>query len=328
MSSIAPHSHAEPAPDWRAAGLRYYSLGHYLRRRFGRKVWKVSLDGRFTCPNQDGRLASGGCVFCDPTSFSPSRRLKIKSIRQQLDAGSAALRQRHGPTALVAYFQPGTNTYAPVDRLRTLYNEALEHPDVVGLAIGTRPDCVAEPVLDLLAEFHRRTWLTVEYGLQSIHDRSLEWMNRGHGYAAFVDAMARTRPRGLAVGVHVILGLPGETTSDILATADAVAGYAPHSVKLHNLYAVKQTKLAGMVESGEVVLPTLEQYVDWVVQFLERLPPHCVVDRISGDSPPDFLVGPAWCADKGQVRRAIEAEMDRRDTWQGKRWPGMLIAEC
>lgn len=304
--------------DWRSAPLRYYSLSHYLRARFGRRVWKVSLDGKFTCPNRDGTVATGGCVFCDPTSFSPSRRLKIRSIPDQLQAGIERLSQRHDADAFIAYFQPATNTYAPIERLRTLYEQALGHPQVIGLSVGTRPDCVAEPVLDLLAELAQRTWVTVEYGLQSIHDRSLAWMNRGHGYDAFPDAMARTRARNLDVGVHVILGLPGETTDDIMATARELARFDLHSIKFHNLYAVRRTKLAEMVEAGEVVLPGREEYVDWVVRFLEVLPPTVVVDRLSGDSPPRYLIGPSWCLDKTAVQRAIVAELQRRDTWQGR----------
>lgn len=317
--------------DWRSAGLRYFSLRHYLQARFGRPVWKVSLDGKFTCPNRDGTVTTGGCVFCDPTSFSPSRRLKIRSIRQQLDAGIERLTRRHcldqpgREAAFIAYFQPATNTYAPVERLRQLYLEALEHPQVVGLCIGTRPDCVPEPVLELLAELAGRTWLTVEYGLQSIHDRSLEWINRGHGYAVFPDAMARTRARGIDAGVHVILGLPGESGDDIRATARELARFDLHSIKFHNLYAVRHTKLAEMVTAGQVVLPQREQYVGWVVDFLELLSPTVVVDRLSGDSPPEFLVGPPWCLDKAGLQRAIAAEFQRRDTWQGRWWGN---AEC
>jgi radical SAM protein (TIGR01212 family) len=234
--------------------------------------------------------------------------------------GIEQLRARRPVDRFVAYFQPATNTYGPIGRLREVYEEAVCHRSVVGLVIGTRPDCVADDVLDLLAEFSRQTWVSVEYGLQSIHDRSLEWIVRGHTAAAFRDAVVRSRRRGLSVGAHVILGLPGETREDMLATAEELAKLEVDSVKLHNLHALKGTRLAEMVGSGEVKLPGREEYVGWVVDFLERLSPACVIDRLSGDAPAERLVGPDWCLDKAGVRRDIEAELRRRDSWQGRRF--------
>ncbi len=189
----------------------------------------------------------------------------------------------------MAYFQPATNTYGPLDRLRGLYEEALGHPQVVGLAIGTRPDCAGEAVLDTLAELSARTWLTIEFGLQTIHDRTLDWLERGHGVGAFLDAARRTRQRGLEMGVHVILGLPGESPADMLATARCLARLGVASVKLHNLYAVRGTRLAELLAAGQVRLPERDEYVRWVVDFLEVLPPGCVIDRLSGDAPGGIL---------------------------------------
>ena len=306
--------------DWRAAGLRYFSRSFFYHQKFGRRVWKVSVDGGFDCPNRDRTLAAGGCVFCDPRSFSPSRRGSFHSITDQIEAGIRRLHARYNVDRFVAYFQPATNTYAPVERLAALYREALAHPSVVGLAVGTRPDCVPDDVLDLLAVLSRETWLTVEYGLQTIHDRTLDWMNRGHHYDAFLDALQRSRLRNLVVGAHVILGLPGESPDDMRATARELARVEIDSVKLHNLHAVRNTPLADMVVSGEVRLSGLQQYVDNVVDFLEELPPSCVIDRLSGDAPVEYLVGPDWCADKSFVRASIEAELRRRDTWQGRRF--------
>src|SRR5262245_61308379 len=177
-----------PTYDWRAAGYRYYHYNFFLRQKFGARVQKVSIDAGFTCPNVDGTVAKGGCVFCDNRSFSPSRRLPRTTIVGQIDEGIRRLKWRYDVDRFLAYFQPATNTYAPVERLRPLYEQALAHPKVVGLAIGTRPDCVPDNVLDLLAELARRTYVSVEYGLQTIHDRSLDWMNRGHHYDAFLDA--------------------------------------------------------------------------------------------------------------------------------------------
>jgi radical SAM protein (TIGR01212 family) len=305
---------------WRSAGLRYFAYNHYLRQRFGGRVQKVSLDGGFTCPNVDGTVARGGCTFCDNRSFSPSRRLPRTSIRGQLDEGIRRLRWRYDVDRFLAYFQPATNTYAPVERLRPLYEQALEHPQVVGLAIGTRPDCVPDDVLDLLTEIASRTYLSVEYGLQTIHDRSLDWMNRGHHYDAFLDAMARSRGRGFEVCAHVMLGLPGETHEDMLATAREVARLGLDAVKIHNLYVVKGTPLADQFAAGEVSLLSRDEYLRTVVDFLELLPPTCVVERISGEAPPGYLVAPGWCLDKPALQRALDAEFARRDTWQGKRW--------
>ena len=281
---------------------------------------KVSVDGGMGCPNRDGTSGRGGCIYCDPASFSPSRRLGLGSIAEQIAEGARRLKDRYRVDRFLAYFQPGTNTYAPVDRLRGLYEEALGQPGVLGLIVGTRPDCASDAVLDLLAELSGRVWVSVEYGLQSIHRRSLEWMNRGHGPEAFVDAVGRSQKRGLRVGAHVILGLPGEDRADVQATARELARLGVDSVKLHNLHAVRGTRLAELVAGGEIELPGLEGYAAMVVDFLEQLPPACVIDRLSGDAPADCLIGPAWCLDKAGVRGAIEAEFVRRETWQGRLW--------
>jgi len=309
-------------PDWFAEGLPYYSRSFFHRKKFGHRVWKISVDAGFGCPNRDGTCGVGGCVFCDPASFSPSRRLWGMSIREQIDHGVRQMQSRHRAERFLAYFQPGTNTYASTDRLRTCFEEALNHPQVIGLAVGTRPDCVSDAVLDLLAELSRRTWVCIEYGLQSIHARSLAWLRRGHGYDAFLDAVHRSRLHGLEIGVHVILGLPGESLDDMLETARELTRLAVDSVKLHNLYAVHDTPLAEWVTAGKVELPSREQYVMYTVGFLEWLSPKCIVDRLSADAPPRFLVGPAWCSDKSAVRAAIEAEFGRRRTWQGYQLTG------
>ncbi len=278
----------------------------------------MSLDAGFTCPNVDGTVARGGCVFCDNRSFSPSRRLPRTTIRGQLDEGIRRLKWRYDCDRFLAYFQPATNTYAPVDRLRPLYLEALDHPQVVGLAIGTRPDCVPDDVLDLLSELAGRAYLSVEYGLQTIHDRTLDWMNRGHHYDAFLDAIQRSRGRGFEICAHIMLGLPGESREDMLATAREVARLNLDAVKLHNLYVVKNTRLADQYAAGEVTLMSREEYVASVVDFLEVLPPTCVIERVSGEAPPDYFVAPAWCLDKPALKAAIEAEFVRRNTWQGR----------
>jgi radical SAM protein (TIGR01212 family) len=311
---------SETGLPWRDAGLPYYSCNFFLRQRFGRRVQKVSIDAGFTCPNVDGTVATGGCTFCDNRSFSPSRRLPRAGILGQIDQSIERMRMRYRKCKdFLAYFQPATNTYAPVERLRAVYEEALSHPQVVGLVIGTRPDCVPNDVLDLLEEIAGRTYLSVEYGMQTIHDRSLDWMNRGHHHDAMLDAMKRSRGRGFEIGAHAILGLPGESHDDMLATARELGRLGVEAVKIHNLYCVRNTPLADQVASGEVTLMERAEYVQTLVDFIELLPPTVIVDRISGDAPPDYFVGPSWCLDKPAVKTAVLAEFTRRGTWQGQR---------
>jgi uncharacterized protein len=311
-------------------------------------VQKVSIDAGFTCPNVDGTVTTGGCTFCDNRSFSPSRRLPRAGIRGQIDQSIARMRLRYRKCSdFLAYFQPATNTYAPVERLRAVYEEALAHPQVVGLVIGTRPDCVPDDVLNLIEEFARRplishvdeclrhsqlpvsatadlrsekpAYVAVEFGMQTMHDRSLDWMNRGHHHDAMIDAVERSRGRGFEIGAHAILGLPGETHDDMMATARELGRLGVDAVKIHNLYCVKNTPLADQVASGEVRLMERPEYVRTLVDFIELLPTTMIVDRISGDAPPDYFIGPRWCLDKPAVRTAVMAEFERRGTWQGKR---------
>lgn len=319
-TNIPPAPEAASESDWRAAGLRYHTYGFRLRQRFGRRVQKISLDAGFTCPNVDGTVAVGGCVYCDNRSFSPSRRLPRRSLAEQLDEGVRRIRTRYACDQFIAYFQPATNTYAPPEYLRQIFSTALAYPGIVGLAIGTRPDCVPEPVLDLLSEFAARTYLSVEYGVQTIHDRSLAWMNRGHNHAASLAAIERSRGRGFEIGVHVILGLPGESRQEMLATASELARLKLDSLKLHNLYAVQRTVLAEQLARGEVALLERDEYVRVLVDFLELLPPSTVIERIGGDAPPEFLVAPAWCLDRPGLRAAVERELTLRNTWQGRLW--------
>jgi radical SAM protein (TIGR01212 family) len=301
-----------------AAGRRYYPFSRFLRERFGRRVYRVTIDAGFTCPNVDGTVTTGGCVFCDNRSFSPNRRLPRTSVRAQVERGVLLLGKRYHADRFLAYFQAATNTHALVERLRRLYDEALDHPQVVGLAIGTRPDSVPDPVLDLLQEYARERYVCLELGLQSIHDRSLEWMNRGHDYAAFRDAVRRCQGRGLDLCIHVILGLPGETHADMMATADALAALPVHGVKIHNLHVVRKTPLEEMYRRGAVRMLERDEYVRLVCDFLERLPLTMVIHRLNGDAPPDYLVAPKWCAEKPALLEAIAAELSRRDSWQGK----------
>lgn len=322
MQSSTQTDKGEPHFDWKRAGFRYFSYNFYLRKKFGKRIQKVSVDAGFTCPNVDGTVAIGGCTFCDNRSFSPSRRVRRRDILEQITDGIRRLKTRYDCDHFFAYFQPATNTYGPVEKLRPLYERALEHPQVVGLAIGTRVDCVPNDVLDLLEEIGQRTYLSVEYGLQTIHDRSLVAMNRGHGYAEFLDAIERSKNRGFEICAHVMLGLPDETTEDMLATARELARLPVDSVKIHNVYAVKHTPLGEQYERGEIRLLERDEYLRVLVDFLELLPPTMIVERISGDAPPDYFLGPSWCLDKPNLRLALDAEFARRDTYQGRCFSG------
>ena len=304
--------------DWRAAGLRYYRYNFHFKRVFGHRVQKVSIDAGFTCPNVDGTVAYGGCNFCDNRSFSPSRRLPRQSISEQIDEGIRQLRRRYDCDHFIAYFQPATNTYAPVERLRSVYEQALAHPMVVAMAIGTRPDSVPDDVLELLTAMGEQICLSVEFGMQTMHDHSLNWMNRGHNHDSMIDAVERSRNRGFEVCTHVILGLPTESHDEMMQTAREVARLNIDSVKLHNLYAVKDTPLGADVIAGKVRLMERDDYIRTLVDFLELLPPTMVVERISGDAPKDFLIGPAWCLNKPDVILALNQEFERRNTWQGR----------
>ena len=304
-----------------AAGGFYRSYGGYLRERFGGRIQRVSINGGFTCPNVDGSLAKGGCNFCDNRSFSPSRRTPRVDIRGQIDRGIEALHRRYKKIrGFIAYFQPATNTYAPVDRLRSLYEESLEHPEVVGLAIGTRPDCVPEDVLDLISELARDRYVSVEYGMQSIHAKSLDWMNRAHYHESMIDAVQRSGNRGFEISAHVILGIPLEDHAEMMQTAAEGARLGIDAVKIHNLYAVHNTKLGDEVASGQIELMGREEYVRTVVDFIERLPPEMIIERVSGDAPPRYLIEPQWCLSKSSLRQDIDNEFARRGTRQGFRF--------
>jgi radical SAM protein (TIGR01212 family) len=307
---------------------RYYPFSRFLRERFGGRVWRVTVDAGFTCPNVDGTVTTGGCVYCDNRSFSPNRRLPRTDVRTQVRRGIEILGRRHGAERFLAYFQAATNTHAPVDRLRKLYDLALDHPQVVGLAVGTRPDSVPDPVLDLLQEYARDRYVCLELGLQSRHDRSLDWMNRGHHFDAFVDAVARCQGRGLDLCAHVILGLPGESTDDMLETADALAELPVQAVKIHNLHVVRDTPMEAMYHAGTVPMLSRDAYVAVVCDFLERLPSDVVIHRLNGDAPPDYLVAPAWCLEKPALLAAIDAELTRRDSWQGKKCRAARRRDC
>lgn len=301
-----------------ARGDRYRRLGPYLRQRFGRAVHKVSLRAGFGCPNRDGRLGDAGCLFCSPRALVPRGQAARGSIERQLGAGLANVQRRYGPCAAVAYFQEGSATDAPVERLRGLYTAALDHPEVVALSVGTRPDCLPDDALDLLAELAVRKPVWLELGLQTANDRILQELNRGHDVATFASAVRRARARGLEVVAHVILDLPGETEPDRIATAACLNSLGIQGVKVHNLHVLADTPLAQIHRAGRLRLASLADYADMAAGFLQRLRSEPVIHRLSGEGPADLMVAPDWGRQKQRIREAIEAALAARGGWQGQ----------
>jgi len=297
---------------------RYNDLNSYLRGRFGCRVQKITVDAGLSCPNRDGAVATGGCIYCNSQGSGTGAHGRGLSIAAQLEAGKAAMARRYRAEKFIAYFQSFSNTYAPVERLQALYEEALGVEGVVGLFIGTRPDCVPEPVLNLLQEMARRCLVWVEYGLQSARDATLAVINRGHDAACFLRALEATHRRGIQACAHIILGLPGETAADARFTAQTLAAAGVDGVKLHNLYVIKGTRLEALFRSGGYRCLERQEYVDQVVDVLERLPARAVIQRLTGDPHPDELAAPSWSRDKAGTLKAIRETLERRDTWQGK----------
>ncbi len=299
--------------------LHIHSYGHYLRRRFGCRVSKVNVDGGFTCPNRDGTKGTGGCIYCDNSSFSPDATKSVIPIERQMAEGMSWHRKRLGSEKFIIYFQKFTNTYGPVAKLRELYSRALDHPDVIGISVGTRPDALGDDALALLTELARSRYVCVELGLQSMDDAILSWMNRGHSLADYLKTVERVADRGIDICTHLIYGFPGETRSSFLKTADLISRLPVDSLKIHQLHAVRGTKLAELYEAGQYRPITLEEYKATVCDFLERLPAHVAIQRLYGSAPLDLLVAPGWGLKNNQMWYAIVNELDRRGTWQGCR---------
>lgn len=295
----------------------YQLFSEHLKKRFGVRVHKISVDAGFGCPNRNGGRSGPGCLFCDPGGSGAVGIERELGVAEQLEQGKEVMIRKYRAGKFMAYFQPFSNTLAPVAQLRALYDEALGVADVIGLAVGTRPDCVPEEVLDLLAEYHQRTYLWLELGLQSSHDRTLAWLRRGHDFATFARACRDARARGLLVCAHVIIGLPGESREDMLATAEALAELRVDGVKLHLLHVLNNTPLGHLYVENKVRVMAMEEYVERVVDVMERLHPATMIHRLTGDGPRDQLLAPLWSLNKWEVLNAIDAEFARRGTRQG-----------
>jgi uncharacterized protein len=296
---------------------RYYNLNTYLRNIFGCRVQKISLDAGLSCPNRDGTLSSTGCIYCNRFGSGTGASAKGQSITDQLIAGKALLSRRYQAKKFIAYFQSYSNTYAPVEKLKALYDEALAVDDVVGLSIGTRPDCVNEEILTLLQSYAKKRLIWIEYGLQSAHDATLELINRGHDVTAFLDAVEMTKNRGIQICVHVILGLPGETKDHMMETARILAGLEIDGLKIHLLYVIKGTKLDDLYQSGRYTCMSQEQYVDAVCEFLAHTPNHIVIQRLTGDPHREELVAPDWSLRKTETLNLIRQTLEIRNWQQG-----------
>jgi len=297
---------------------RYNDFNTYLRSLFGCRVQKISVDAGLSCPNRDGRVSTGGCIFCNARGSGTGAHTRGLTITDQLLQGKKSLARRYKAKKFLAYFQSFSNTYAPIDQLQKLYDEALAVEDIVGLSIGTRPDCVDLPVLELLQDYAGHHLIWIEYGLQSASDKTLELINRGHDVQCFKDAVRATLNRGIKICAHVILGLPGETRPDIFQTARTISDLGIDGVKLHLLYVVKGTPLEALYRQGDYRCLEQQAYIDLVCDFLERIPPEMVIQRLTGDPHPEELVAPQWSRKKTATLRKINATLEQRDSWQGK----------
>ncbi len=299
---------------------RYNEYGSWLTAQLGVKAQKISLNAGFTCPNRDGRVGTGGCTYCNNQTFNPDYCAPTKSITQQLEEGKAFFSRKYPEMKYLAYFQAYTNTYDSLENLKAKYEEALRVPGVVGLVIGTRPDCMPDSLLDYLEELHRRSFLLVEYGVESVYDKTLLRIHRGHTHAQTVDAIRRTAERGILVGAHVILGLPGESREEMLEEADALSRLPLTMLKLHQLQLIKGTQMAAEYAAvpEDFHLFAADEYVDLVIDFLERLRPDLVLERFVSQSPASLLARPGWGLKNHEFVAKVKRRLQERDARQGR----------
>lgn len=299
--------------------LRYNRFSDHLKELYGVKVYKVTLDAGFTCPNRDGTISYDGCIFCDNGgSFSQLYSNKI-SIKEQLDCGIALSKEKYKAKKFLAYFQAYTNTYKPVTELKNIYDQALSHDEVIGMSIGTRPDCVENEKLDLISDYTKNHYIWLEYGLQSIHDRSLKFINRGHDFETFVKALKETQKRNINVCAHVILGLPNETKADMIETAKVLGDLGVNGVKIHLLCVLNNTRLTKLYYQGKIPMMEEDEYVETACDFLELLPPEVTIHRLAGNGLKPNMLAPGWLSKKFIVLNKIDKLLEQRGTYQGSR---------
>ncbi len=301
---------------------RFNAYSNYFKRTFGERVQKVSIDAGFTCPNRDGLVSRGGCTYCNNNAFNPSYCVPEKSVRQQIEEGIAFHKDRYRRTSkYLAYFQAYSNTYAPVAQLQKIYDEALSVEGIVGLVIGTRPDCIDEEKLAYFRDLSQKHYITIEYGIESCYDETLQRINRGHDFATARNAVELTAKYGLRTGAHFIFGLPGETHEMMLKEAEIISQLPLQSVKFHQLQVMKDTLMAKEYQANPDSFRFFEreEYLDFFVSFLERLNPEIVVERFIGEAPPRFRLSPGWGGYRNdQLVNMLEKKLKEQDTWQGK----------
>lgn len=296
---------------------RYYKFSRYLREKFGCRVFKISVNAGFGCPNFDGTLSRKGCIYCNNYAFSPSLREKNKPIEEQVKNGIEYGKKRYKAEKFIVYFQPYTNTYASVEILKEKYDVIKKFPEVSGIAIGTRPDCIDEEKLNLIESYTENYEVWIEYGLQSIHDKTLKLINRNHTYKDFLKAVEMTKERNIKICAHVIIGLPGEGKKEIIETAKECGKLKLDGIKIHPLHIVKNTQLEKWYKEGRYTPLEMKEYVEMVISFLEYLWPNTVIQRLTADCPDEFLIAPEWIHKKQKLLKIIEEEMDEKNTYQG-----------
>lgn len=297
---------------------RYHTWNYHLRNIFGHKVFKIALDGGFDCPNRDGTVAFGGCTFCSAAGSGDFAGSRADSLEVQFKEIKAKMHHKWKDGKYMAYFQAFTNTHAPVDVLRNTYESVLEQEDVVGISIATRPDCLPDDVVEYLAELNERTYLWVELGLQTVHEKTADMINRAHDFACYQEGVAKLRKHNIRICTHIINGLPLETPEMMMETARQAALLDVQGIKIHLLHLLKGTPMVKQYEKGLLQFLSFDSYISLVCDQLEILPPEMIIHRITGDGPIDLMIGPMWSVNKWEVLNAIDAELKRRNSWQGK----------
>lgn len=301
---------------------RFNSYTGYIKRIFGQRVQKLTIDAGFTCPNRDGTIATGGCTYCNNNAFNPSYCTPDKSITRQIEEGIEFHTKRYRrATQYLAYFQAFSNTHAPLETLKQRYSEALSHPKVIGLVIGTRPDCVDQEKLDYLAELSRHYYIAVEYGIESTNNQTLQRINRGHTFEQSVWAITQSHNRGLQVGAHLIFGLPGESRAEMVERAEIISNLPLNTIKIHQLQIIRDTAMALQYRKNpeDFTLFNMDEYFTLVADFIERLSPEIAIERFTGEAPPRYLAVPAWgLLRTDRLLQLFEKLLEERNTWQGK----------
>jgi radical SAM protein (TIGR01212 family) len=302
----------------------YYDFAEFLSKHFQGKVQKISINAGFTCPNRDGSKGKGGCTYCNNQTFNPDYCRPVMSVSEQLEQGKQFFARKYPQMKYLAYFQAYTNTYGELQKLKALYEEALAVDDVVGLVIGTRPDCMPDELLEYLEELSKKVFVLVEYGVETSKNATLEIINRGHTWEDAVDAVNRTKAHNILCGIHLIIGLPGETIDDILATADAVSTLPLDTVKLHQLQLIRGTRMAQQVEVGELAIMqwSAEEYIDVCLAFLRRLSPEIAVERFVSQSPAELLISPKWGLKNYEFTNLLMNRIRITSTRQGSEYAG------